>query len=357
LDVIEVSFTLGIKDRLVRLTFKKFLFGLLLFWGPHLFSQEDFDIKSYLVLGVETAEDLASLYLEPLSEGLLYGLTGAWNNSAQVKKPWELDVALVANGSFVPNEKLFKELDISAIENLEVLGGSTSVRIPTILGEEESEVTFIATLNDEEFIFDAPTGIGLFSTNLLPNAFIQASLGLPLHSEFSLRFFPKIEVSGANLGIIGFGLKHELTQSIPAWEKLPLSFSVFAAFTRLDADYNFQADGFVTGTSQRVDIYLNSWNLEALLSTKFPVWNVYGGLGYVNGDSNYALLGTYTIVTEQEVLNFIDPFDVQGSISGLRGNLGGSVTLNRFKINLDYTFQGFNNLALGIHYNILKPKN
>ncbi len=324
---------------------------LIVFQGQ---AQNDFDFKNYLVLGVETAEDLASLYLEPLSEGLLYGLTGAWNNSAQVKKPWELDVSIVANGSFVPNEKLSKSIDISAIDNLEVLGGQNRVEIPTILGSDESEVTFVATLNGEEFMFVAPTGIGLFSTNLLPNAFFQASLGLPLNSEFSLRVFPKIEVSGANLGIMGFGLKHELTETIKPIQNWPLHISLFGAFTRLDADYSFQADGFVTGQSQQVNIYLNSWNIEALVSTKYPVWNVYGGLGYVNGDSNYALLGTYTIVTEQEVLNFIDPFDVQGQISGVKANLGTCIRLSRFKINLDYTFQGFNNLALGINYNLVK---
>ena len=328
----------------------------IILWGLQLQAQENFDINNYLVLGVEAAEDLATLYLEPLSEGLLYGLTGAWNHSAQVKKPWELDIAIVANGSFVPSEKLSKSIDISAIENLEVLGGQERVEIPTILGSEESEVTFVATLNDEEFIFDAPTGIGLFSTNLLPNAFFQASLGLPANSELSLRIFPKIEVSGAQLGIIGFGLKHELTETIKLMNKWPFHISFFGAFTRLDADYNFQADGFVTGNSQRVDIYLNSWNVEALVSTKFPVWNVYGSLGYVNGDSNYTLLGNYTIVTEQEVLNFTDPFDVQGQISGFKGSLGVNTRLNRFRINLDYTFQGFNNIALGLNYNLIKAK-
>ena len=319
-------------------------------------SQENFDINNYLILGVETAEDLATLYLEPLSEGLLYGLTGAWNNTAQVKKKWELDIALVANGSFVPNEKLFKDIDISEIEDLEVLGGGNLVRIPTILGDEESEVTFVATLNDEEFIFEAPTGVGLFSTNLLPNAFLQASLGIPLNSEVSLRILPKVEVSGANLGVMGIGFKHELTKSIGVLKNRPFCISIFGAFTRLDADYSFQADGFVTGESQRVDIYLNSWNVEALISTKFPVWNIYGGFGYVNGDSNYALLGTYTIETEQEVLSFTDPFDVQGQISGLKGNFGASVRLNRFKFNVDYTFQGFNNLAFGLNYNLIKGK-
>jgi len=317
-------------------------------------SQENFDIKNYLVLGIEPAEELASLYLEPLSEGLLYGLTGAWNNSAEVKKPWELDIAIVVNGSFVPNEKLSKSIDISSIENLEVLGGTNQVNIPTILGDEESEVIFVATLNDEQFIFDAPTGIGLSSTNLLPNAFLQASLGLPLNSEFSLRIFPRIEVSGAKLGTIGFGLKHELTKTIKGLKDGPFHISFFGAFTRLDADYGFQTDGFVTGESQKVDIYLNSWNVEALISTKFPVCNVYGGFGYVKGASNYALLGTYTIVTEQETLNFMDPFNVEGRISGLKANLGASLRLNRFTFNLDYTLQGFNNLAFGLNYSLLR---
>ena len=121
-------------------------------------------------------------------------------------------------------------------------------------------------------------------------------------------------------------------------------------------DYKFEVDGFLTGDSQRVDIYLNSWVFETLVSSNFPVWNFYGSLGYVNGDANYALLGNYTIVTEQEEFNFSDPFDVQGEISGLRTSIGTTVRLNRFKLNLDYTFQGFNNLAFGLNYNLLKSK-
>jgi hypothetical protein len=318
-------------------------------------AQESFDIKSYLVLGVESAEKLTSIYLEPLTEGLLYGLTGAWNNTAQVKQAWALDISLVANGSFVPNSKLSRVIDIGSFENLEVIGGGTEVRIPTILGSTDSEVTFVATLNDEEFVFDAPTGIGLFTTNLLPNAFLQVGLGLPMNSELDIRYFPKVNIDGVSLGVFGFGLQHELTKSI-GLENSPIAISLFAAFTRLDADYEFQADGFVTGNGQSIDAYLNSWLFEGLVSTKFPVWNIYGGLGYVKGNSNYALLGTYTITTQNEVFNFEDPFDVQGSISGLKASLGGSVKLNRFRINLDYTFQGFNNLALGIHYNALKAK-
>ncbi|MEM9077274.1 MAG: DUF6588 family protein [Bacteroidota bacterium] len=329
----------------------------LLFFATNLSGQSDIDFKNYLILGIEEAEDLASLYLEPLSEGLLYGLTGGWNNTAETKPAWALDIALVANGSFVPSEKLSKEIDVSAIDNLEVLGGGTTIRIPTILGSTESEVTFVATRDNEEFIFDAPTGIGLFSTNLLPNAFLQVSLGLPLNSEFNLRLFPKISVEDVSIGVIGFGLKHEISQSVPGLNNLPFAISLFTAFTRLDADYDFDTDGFVTGESQTIDANLNSWLFEAIASTKFPVWNVYGGLGYVTGKSNYAVLGTYIITTQEETVQFENPFDVQGSISGFRGNLGASVRIDRFRISLDYTFQGFNNLAFGLNYHVLKPKN
>ena len=331
-------------------------FLLLLLIGLKLNAQSDIDFKNYLILGVEAAEDLASLYLEPLSEGLLYGLTGAWNNTAEAKPAWVLDVSLVANGSFVPSEKLSKQIDISAIDNLEVLGGGTTVRIPTILGSTESEVTFVATRDGEEFIFDAPTGIGLFSTNLLPNAFLQANLGLPLNSEFSVRLFPKISIEDVSLGVIGFGLKHEISKSIQGFNNLPIAISLFAAFTRLDADYDFDTDGFVTGESQSIDASLNSWLFEAMASTRFPIWNVYGGLGYVTGKSNYAVEGTYIITTQEETVQFENPFDVQGNISGLRGNFGGSVRMNRFKISLDYTLQGFNNVALGINYNVIPAK-
>ena len=80
-------------------------------------------------------------------------------------------------------------------------------------------------------------------------------------------------------------------------------------------------------------------------------------MGYVTGKSNYAVLGTYIITTEEETVQFENPFDVQGSISGFRGNIGGSVQINRFRISLDYTFQGFNNLALSFNYNVIRAKN
>lgn len=325
---------------------------------PMVLQAQRFNFKDYLVLGVDAAEDLTSTYLEPINEGIMYGITGGWNNTARVKQPWQLDVALVANGTFVPNEKLSWTINIAQIDNLEVLarGSENIIRVPTILGSTDSNITFVATINGEEFQFDAPTGIGLFSANWLPTAMLQAGVGLPGNSEFNFRYFPKLNIDDASVGVIGFGLKHEISESIKPLRKLPLAIAFFAAFTRLDANYDFESDGFITGQSQRVDGNMNTGLFELLASTKFPKWNVYGGVGYVTGRSTYALKGVYSIQLQDQMLNFTDPFRVQNDITGIRANIGALVHINRFSVNLDYTFQGYNNFSLGFNYTILKGK-
>jgi len=331
-------------------TKKRFTLGLLLL-SVGLQSQ-DLDFKNYLLLGIEGAEELTELYLGPLSDGVMYGLTGGWYHTAEVKEKWRVELSLIANGSFVPSERLNKNVNIGSIENLEVLGGGENIALPTILGSTNSSVTLVATVNDEEFQFEAPTGLGLLNLNLLPTAFLQAGIGLPLASEFSFRYFPKLNIDDASLGVVGFGLKHELSQSIRRLQNLPLALSALVAFTRLDANYDITRGNVVSGTGQRVDGYMNTWLYELILSTKKEVFNLYGGIGYVTGKSEYDILGTYIITTQNETLTFEDPFDVQDSVSGLRVSAGAKVDINWFAINLDYTFQGFNNLSLGLNFNL-----
>ncbi|MDO6472641.1 DUF6588 family protein [Maribacter sp. 1_MG-2023] len=330
---------------------KIIIFLIILIWFDG--RAQNFNFKDYLLLGVDQAEKLATGYVEPLSEGLLYGLTGGWYNTAQVKNKWELELSLVTNGSFVPKDKLFREYNVGEFENLSLANGGNVIKIPTILGSNDSRVGLIATLDGQEFEFDAPTGIGLLSTNLLPNAMLQASIGLPGNSELGFRYVPKMNINGANIGVTGISIKHELTESIRNWQKWPVSISAFAAFTRLDIRYDFQTDGFLTGQSQRLESYLNSFSAEILASTKHPVWNTYGAIGFVKGKANYDLKGIYTIETQSRTISYQDPFNIKNEISGFKINIGGKVNIKRFSINLDYTFQGYNNLSLRLNYIVL----
>ncbi|WP_157515082.1 DUF6588 family protein [Gaetbulibacter saemankumensis] len=314
---------------------------------------QNIDFKEYLILGVDRAEELASAYTEPLNEGLMYALSGGWYNSARVKKKWNMELSLVTVGSFVPSEKQYKELDLSKIENLDVVGSNSNiVRIPTILGSTSSNVRFAATVDGETYEFDAPTGIGLFKMDLLPSPFLQLGLGLPASFEITFRYFPKVKIDEGSVGAVGVGLKHEFTKSINRINEWPLAISAMMAYTRLDAKYNFQADGFVKGDSQSAKGYLNTMLFEMIASSKNPIYNVYGGLGYVIGRSQYDLNGNYIIELDNKTLEFHDPFSMETKISGVKLSVGANVNISSFSINLDYTFQGYNNLALGINYKL-----
>ena len=75
---------------------KKLIYIFLICWCSG--KSQDLDFNNYLLIGVEQAEDLTAIYLEPLSEGLTYGLTGGWFNSAVSKKKWSIELSLVSNG-------------------------------------------------------------------------------------------------------------------------------------------------------------------------------------------------------------------------------------------------------------------
>ena len=98
-------------------------------------------------------------------------------------------------------------------------------------------------------------------------------------------------------------------------------------------------------------IYSLSCTKSKVTSTKFKKLNVYGGLGYVTGDSDTRFLGTYEVQTRTP-RTFTDPFDFQNDVSGFRANLGLNLRLGWFGLNTAYTFQGYNNFSMALNFNI-----
>lgn len=334
------------------ITFQKslvLLFFLLLFNKG---TAQEPGIRNFLLLGTTVAEDISEQYLRPVSRGILYGLSSGWYQNAKSAGPWKLKISLVANGSLVPGDVRSFDLDISGIENLEVLGGESEVSIPTILGSSDSEVTFLATVNGETFTFDAPTGIGLLQLDLLPSSFLQAGIGLGYQTELKVRYLPKIQIDEGALGVMGVGLKYQLNGEKGLWKTAPLDLALMGGYTRLNAEYDLPQNEVVRGTNQYIDGAMNAWLFELLASTRNEHWNLFGGTGYVFGDSQYELVGTYLIDLEQETLEFVNPVSVEENVSGWRLTLGGSYTLGWFSTHASYTFQGFNNLSLGFNFQI-----
>jgi|GEM_PF-3128691 len=332
----------------------RLLFLIAFFVTSSGFSQEN--LKNYLLLGIERAEEITSVYTAPLTEGLVYALAGGWSNVATVNKPWQVTLAIKSNGSFIPEDKLSYTLDLERFENVTVIGDADSIEIPTIVGSTEQSETIVVTIDGREFQFDAPTGTGLLSVNLLPSAFLQAEVGLPYHSEFGVRYFPRITVGDVKFGIIGAGAKHQFSEWIGFLRDSPIAMSTDISFTQLNTDYFFERDGLVPGTNQRIDAQVNSWLFQLSTSTKFKRYNAYVGLGYLTGNSDYVFRGDYRIETPIRVIEYQDPFDVQNTESHWRANIGGMAQFGWFSVNLDYTFQGYNNVSLGLNFDVFTPK-
>ena len=309
-------------------------------------------IRDFLVLGVEFAEEIVSAYTQPGAEGLLYGLTGGWYNSAVVRDKWQVEISIVTNGSFVPSESRSFFIDTGRFENLTTIQGEAVVKVPTILGGTGQTVQFVADVDGEFYQFESPEGIGLSDANILPNAFLQVKLGLPKYTEAGVRVFPKLNIDDVEFGLYGFSAQHEFSRWLKPVQNSPIAFSAMVAYTRLYTDYNFETGGDVIGEDQRINIRMNSWLFELIASTKFKKLNIYGGLGYVTGDADTRLRGSYEFQVFATPLSFVDPFDFQNEVDGIRANIGLNLRLGWFGLNTAYTFQGFNNFSFGMSFNI-----
>lgn len=331
---------------------RKLLLPVLLFAGIAGTYAQDLGIKDYLLIGVDAAETISERYLKPIPEGILYGLSSGWYHNAKSADRWEVRLGLVTNGSLVPADTKNFTLNVGDFENLSVIGGAQQVTIPTILGPRDSRVTFQADVEGQTFTFDAPTGIGLLQLNLLPSAFLQAGVGLGGNLEAQVRYFPKITIGDGALGIKGLGLKYQLNGDKGIWQDLPVDMALMGAYTRLNATYDLPEDGNVQGFGHEVDGFMNAWLTEVLVSTRYDHWNLFGGTGYVWGNSKYELKGTYQIELPNRTLEYVDPFALEESVSGFRFTLGGSYTAGWFTTHASYTLQGYNNLSFGFNFRL-----
>ncbi len=190
----------------------------------------------------------------------------------------------------------------------------------------------------------------------MPTAFLQGRIGVFKATELKVRYFPKIEQEDVKVGVFGLGLQHEFTQWLPAEKIFPVAISGLIAYNNLNANYDFTDDDIIEGENQQFDLKQNSWIFQLQASTKLPIFNIYGGIGYVTGTSDFDVLGTYRVRAGIPLLEttseFNNPFSVKNKVSGVRGTLGASLKLGFFGIHADYNIAEYNNASVGLHFGI-----
>ena len=309
-------------------------------------------IEDLLTAGINDTEQFLQSYLDPATDGLVYNLNNGWFNSGKSKKLFGFEIALVANASFVKDGNDTFVLDINDYENLRFQDPTiTQQRVSTAFGDVEGVSVIVEGPGGNNAVFDLPTGLGSADINFIPSAFIQASVGLIKGVELKARFFPKVETDDVEAGLFGVGLQYDFTSLLPADKLIPIAISGLVAYTNLDATYDFSESSIVSGSDQRLENSTTTWLFQAIGSTRLPVFNVYGGIGYITGNSDTDLRGTYNVTSGAFAGDtLVDPLSIENSVSGVRGTLGIKLKVGFFRFNADYTLAEFDNLSVGISF-------
>ncbi len=317
------------------------------------FSQSN--VNELFAAGINDAEKFSDSYFGPVSEGAIYSLSNGWYNSADSKPLGGFEISIIGNMTSFKNKEDKKSfvLNTSDYENLQFVDGSSSRPVSTALGDLEGIRVFVEgdvgpiTTREE---FELPTGLASENINFIPTAFLQVSVGLIKGLEVKARFLPKIDTDDVALGLYGVGLQYDFSKLLPADKILPVALSAVVGYTQLNATYDFTNSNIVDGSDQKIDVDINVLTFQAIASTKLPIINFYGGIGYVSGKSTTDILGTYSVQSGPFQETYIDPFSLTRKASGVSGTLGAKLKLGFFRLHADYSLAEFNNLTLGVNF-------
>lgn len=279
--------------------------------------QSQDNIDDLLAAGVNDAKRFSQDYLAPATEGLAYGINNGWFNHAKGQKQFGFEIGLIANTSFINDDKKTFEMRASDYENIRFLDNSTSKNVATALGHNDPDITVVITYDDpifgnQETELTLPTGIGSTGVNIIPAAFLQAAFSPFRGTQIKARYFPKIETEDVKTGLYGVGIQQEFTAWLPRDKFFPVAISGLLAYTHLDGSYDFTDSNLVEGSNQQVQTDINTFLFELIASTNFKVLNAYGAIGYLSGKSQTDLLGTY-VVTDGLLYSesIVDPFPLK----------------------------------------------
>jgi hypothetical protein len=314
------------------------------------------DIDVLLAAGVDDAQRFANDYLAPGTNGLMHSMNTNWFNSAKTKPLGGFEISFVASAAMINDEQKMFTLNTADYSNVQFVQGPSSQMVSSVLGENDPAIFVEVEYEDPIFgtqttQIELPEGIGSQSYNLLPTAFIQGAVGIGSGIELKARFIPEIKTNEVSLSMYGAGLQLEFTKWLPADKLWPVAISGLVAYNHVNGSYDVTESSGIEGDNQRLENNTNTWLFQLIASTKLPIINFYGGLGYITGKSESDLLGNYRvtdgILTTQTIT---DPFSVSSEVSALRGTIGTKLKLGFFRLNAEYHLSEFDAFSVGVNF-------
>ena len=339
------------------------------------------DLGKLMGYQTDNAQKLFKAYIRPYTNALGTDLSNGWYNTAKPHKTLGFDVTFTLNTTFVPNtDKTFNPENLG-LTGIRVEGDAAS---PTAMGDNSQgaklilEDDFGGTLSDPQEIasFNLPKGTGI---GFAPAPMLQVGVGLVKGTEVVGRYIPDMKLgSQAEIGLWGVGIKHSIKQWIPAVNKLPiLHLSVMGGYTKLssqtnlsftpqayldaelvDSDQVWDWEGTGHYDGQSMDLSVQSFSANLIVSANLPVVTFYGGVGINNTKTNLALTGNYPMFAKDspeitKESSKPDPFDMEikhqgGTRTDPRYNIGMRFKFAVITLHFDYTYSNYSVATAGL---------
>lgn len=322
-------------------------------------AQDDF--AELLESSQQDANTLVGGYIGPALEAFSVGVGSGWMNTAKAHKSAGFDLTFTANAVFIPDDELFYSATYQNLTTNPSPSGVTAA--PTIFGTDNEDDIPSYTYSYEEDgqtfegTFDAPPGINLkeeIGFNAMPVPMAQLGIGIIKNTDIKIRWAPTIDVGeNGEFKLLGIGVMHDVKQHIPGIKDLPFDLSAFVGFTDMSLEYDLAeetepGDNVVTENGKAV-FDVNTWSVQGMISKKFSVLTLYGGVGFNIANSDLEMKGDYTITDDNGNTDVrTDPVGISTSASGARLTGGFMLKLAILTLHADYTLQKYNTLSVGI---------
>lgn len=329
---------------------KAFFLSLFALLSLPALAQEDID--QLLVESVEDGRKLIGAYVSPFMKSVSLGMNQGWYNTAKPHKIAGIDLTITVNAMTVPDDELIFDPATLGLTQVELDPSSLGYpNSPTMLGPADAPVFRLQA--DPSQTFSGPPGLGIeeeIGFTKVPVPIAHLGFGLPKNTDVKIRFTPTLNFGDeTTFKILGIGVMHDVKQWIPGMKLLPFDLSGFVGFTKLTLETQLDAEN-VDNADQKGVFTINATTVQGLISKKFSVLTLYGGLGYNIAKSRIALEGKYDLDEDGDETGEFEtnPVDLSFAASGPRATAGMRLKLAVLTIHADYTLQKYKCLTVGI---------
>jgi len=180
-----------------------------------------------------------------------------------------------------------------------------------------------------------PSGLSL---NAVPSVIYQFAAST-YNTELLLRFFPRVKFGDTKVGILGLGIKHEISSYIPM---LPVDIAVQILYNNFNFEFN---DGDPVNYTK---LKSNNFAFNVHASKTFAgMFIVYSGLQYESSSMDFSYYfedkNNYYPATGNKIQNL----SVDGD-NNFRFTLGGAVKLGVFVVNADLNLTTLTTFTTGL---------